>query len=38
VIDVAIANSFTAGLVAAVNPCGFPMLPAYMSFFIELDD
>jgi cytochrome c-type biogenesis protein len=38
VIDVAYAQAFTAGLVAAVNPCGFPMLPAYMSFFIELDD
>ena len=37
-IDVAYAQAFTAGLVAAVNPCGFPMLPAYMSFFIELDD
>ena len=37
-IDVAYAQAFTAGLVAAVNPCGFPMLPAYLSFFIELDD
>jgi cytochrome c-type biogenesis protein len=37
-IDVPIALSFTAGLVAAVNPCGFPMLPAYLSFFIGGDD
>lgn len=37
-IDVPYAYAFTAGLVAAVNPCGFPMLPAYLSFFIELDD
>ncbi len=26
--------SFTLGLVAAVNPCGFPLLPAYLSFFV----
>ena len=37
-IDVQYAQAFTAGLLSAVNPCGFPMLPAYMSFFIELDD
>lgn len=37
-LDVPIALSFTAGLVAAVNPCGFPMLPAYLSFFIGGDD
>jgi cytochrome c biogenesis protein CcdA len=35
---VGFAYAFTAGLVAAVNPCGFPMLPAYLSFFIGLDD
>jgi cytochrome c biogenesis protein CcdA len=38
VIDVPLAYAFTAGLVAAVNPCGFPMLPAYLSFFIGTDD
>lgn len=37
-VDVPIALSFTAGLVAAVNPCGFPMLPAYLSFFMGGDD
>lgn len=37
-LDVPIALAFTAGLVAAVNPCGFPMLPAYLSFFIGGDD
>jgi cytochrome c-type biogenesis protein len=37
-IDVPFTYAFTAGLVAAFNPCGFPMLPAYLSFFIELDD
>jgi cytochrome c-type biogenesis protein len=29
------AYSFTLGMVAAVNPCGFAMLPAYLSFFLE---
>jgi cytochrome c-type biogenesis protein len=28
------ALAFTAGLVASVNPCGFAMLPAYLSFLI----
>jgi cytochrome c biogenesis protein CcdA len=29
--------AFTLGLVAAVNPCGFPLLPAYLSFFVGED-
>lgn len=29
---------FTLGLVAAVNPCGFPLLPVYLSLFIEGPD
>jgi len=29
------AYTFTLGMVAAVNPCGFAMLPAYLSFFLE---
>lgn len=37
-VNVPLAYAFTAGLVAAVNPCGFPMLPAYLSYFIGLDD
>ena len=36
-IDVPLAYAFTAGLVAAVNPCGFPMLPAYLSWFMGTD-
>ncbi len=28
-----ILYSFTLGLVASVNPCGFPMLPAYLALF-----
>ncbi len=29
---------FTLGLVAAVNPCGFPLLPVYLSLFVEGND
>jgi cytochrome c biogenesis protein CcdA len=29
-----VSYAFALGLVASVNPCGFPMLPAYLSFFI----
>jgi cytochrome c biogenesis protein CcdA len=34
VIPAALSYAFALGLVAAVNPCGFPMLPAYLSFFL----
>ncbi|HWH33891.1 MAG TPA: cytochrome c biogenesis CcdA family protein [Acidimicrobiales bacterium] len=37
-IDVPLAYAFTAGLVATVNPCGFPMLAAYLSYFVGTDD
>ncbi|MGI9625122.1 MAG: cytochrome c biogenesis CcdA family protein [Acidimicrobiales bacterium] len=30
--------AFAAGLVATVNPCGFAMLPAYLSYFLGLED
>jgi cytochrome c biogenesis protein CcdA len=30
--------AFTAGMVATVNPCGFAMLPAYLSYFLGMDD
>jgi cytochrome c biogenesis protein CcdA len=30
--------AFSAGLVATVNPCGFAMLPAYMSYYLATDD
>ncbi|MGH9228796.1 MAG: cytochrome c biogenesis CcdA family protein [Acidimicrobiales bacterium] len=36
--DVPVAFAFAAGLVATVNPCGFAMLPAYLSYFMGLDD
>lgn len=28
---------FTLGMLAAVNPCGFPLLPAYLEFFVGPD-
>jgi cytochrome c-type biogenesis protein len=31
------ALAFTNGMVAAVNPCGFAMLPAYLAFFLGLE-
>lgn len=30
--------AFSAGLVAAINPCGFAMLPAYLSYFVSRDE
>ena len=36
-IDGQFALAFTMGMVAAVNPCGFAMLPAYLSFFLGND-
>ncbi|MDP8977837.1 MAG: hypothetical protein M3N17_04560 [Actinomycetota bacterium] len=36
--DVPLLLAFTGGLVASVNPCGFAMLPAYLSFFLGLDN
>ena len=36
-IDGAFAYAFAAGMVATVNPCGFAMLPAYLSFFLGLE-
>ncbi len=32
-----LATAFAAGLVATVNPCGFAMLPAYLSYFLGDD-
>lgn len=37
-IDGALALAFSAGLVAAINPCGFAMLPAYLSYFLGTED
>ena len=37
-IDAPVALGFTAGMVAAFNPCGFALLPAYLGFFVGADD
>jgi cytochrome c-type biogenesis protein len=37
VIDAPLALAFSAGMVAAFNPCGFAMLPAYLSYFLGLE-
>jgi len=37
-IDAPLAVAFTAGLVATVNPCGFAMLPAYLSWYVGSED
>ena len=34
--DFDLAVPFGAGLVAAVNPCGFAMLPAYLAYFLGI--
>jgi cytochrome c-type biogenesis protein len=36
--DQAWAQYLTLGMVATVNPCGFAMLPAYLSYFLGLED
>lgn len=33
-----LATAFVAGLVSTVNPCGFAMLPAYLGYFLGLED
>jgi cytochrome c biogenesis protein CcdA len=33
-----LALAFGAGMVATVNPCGFAMLPAYLSYFMGIQD
>lgn len=35
-LDAPLGVAFAAGLVATLNPCGFAMLPAYLSFFLGL--
>ena len=37
VIDGAFALAFLSGVVATVNPCGFAMLPAYLSYFLGIE-
>jgi cytochrome c biogenesis protein CcdA len=37
-MEALLVTAFVAGLVATVNPCGFAMLPAYLSFFLGSTD
>ena len=37
-LDARFAASFTAGLLAAVNPCGFVLLPTYLMFFLGMEN
>lgn len=37
-IEAPFALALTAGMVATVNPCGFAMLPAYLSYFLGTDE
>ncbi len=34
----ALALAFSAGMVATLNPCGFAMLPAYLSYYMGIRD
>jgi cytochrome c-type biogenesis protein len=36
-VNAPIAFAFGAGMLATVNPCGFPLLPAYLSYFLGID-
>jgi cytochrome c-type biogenesis protein len=38
VIDAPLALGYAAGMLAAFNPCGFALLPAYLAFFLGADD
>jgi len=37
-MDPVVALAFSAGMVATVNPCGFAMLPAYLAYFLGLEE
>ena len=36
-MELALAYPYSLGLVAAFNPCGFVLLPAYLAYFLGLD-
>lgn len=36
--DGSLAFAFAMGMVATINPCGFAMLPAYLSYFLGMED
>ena len=33
-----LALAFTAGMIATINPCGFALLPAYLTYFLGLEE
>ena len=37
-LDVPLVFAFSAGMLASINPCGFAMLPAFVSYFVGTDD
>lgn len=37
-MNAVVVYAFATGMVATINPCGFAMLPAYLSYFLGLDD
>lgn len=37
-IEAPLGLAFAAGLVATLNPCGFAMLPAFLSYFMGLEE
>jgi cytochrome c biogenesis protein CcdA len=37
-IEAPLTLAFAAGMVATVNPCGFAMLPAYLSYFMGIEE
>ena len=37
-LDPRLANAFTQGLLAAVNPCGFVLLPTYLMYFLGMEN
>jgi cytochrome c-type biogenesis protein len=37
-VSASVAYAFTLGLIAAVNPCGFPLLPGYLALFARRED
>ncbi|MDO8392159.1 MAG: cytochrome c biogenesis CcdA family protein [Actinomycetota bacterium] len=37
-LDPRLANAFTQGLLAAINPCGFVLLPTYLLYFLGMEN
>lgn len=37
-LDARLATSFTTGLLAAINPCGFVLLPTYLLYFLGMEN